>query len=74
MYLEIDQIEKILVLLCLNDLYFLYKHVINALDSSGITVDSMILVTVPGFYTQKRLRFSFLNRGTFGFVSPSLSS
>ena len=28
-----DQNEQILVLPCLNDLYFLYKHVINALDS-----------------------------------------
>ncbi len=28
-----DKNEQILVLLCLNDLYFLYKHVINALDS-----------------------------------------
>ncbi len=31
-----DQNEQILVLPCVNDLYFLYKHVINALDSLGL--------------------------------------
>ncbi len=30
MYLERDQVEPIVVLQCGNDLYFLYKHVINA--------------------------------------------
>ncbi len=33
LHLERDQIEHILALLCLNDLYFLHKHVKNALDS-----------------------------------------
>ncbi len=33
-HLERGQIEQILFLPCLNDLYFLYKRVINALDSS----------------------------------------
>ncbi len=33
MDLQIDHNEEILVLPCLNDLYFLYKHVINTLDS-----------------------------------------
>ncbi len=37
--LERGQIEQIIFLVCLNDLCFLYKHAINALDSYNIATD-----------------------------------
>ncbi len=61
MYLERGQIEQILVLIiCLNDLYFLYKHVINVLASFTFIIKQSIFMLAK--LTRSGLYFSFGKR------------